>query len=298
MVEAGGRGVVLSLRRGPALLIAATLCSGSVQAQDGSGLRFEVVPGTVIRARSTAGGGIEVQRGAAGPAQWLAGPTDADESVPRLSAEDVDFDGVPELVARASVGQVNEVVTVHRFDPATAAFAAWPAPSSPHANCEGFWSLAVDVTTRSLASACRSGPMWYTDVYRVSGGRPYLYRAEHVLMLDPQALAQVLAIAHPDGDSGPLAVWSTYAANGDVLESALGPGLDVPVSGAPLVPLRAQVVPARLPLHAAPGDTRTRRYLVAGDEVAVLDERDGWLQVRYQNPRRGPVLGWIEVTLP
>ena len=296
MVEAGGRGVVLRLWSGSALLIGALLCSGSAQAD--SELRFEVVPGTLVRARATAGGAIEVQGGAARTAQSLQGPADADEGVPRLSAEDVDFDGVPEIVARASVGQVNEVVTVHRFNPATGAFAAWPAPSSPHASCEGFWSLAVDAATRSLTSACRSGPMWYTDVYRVGEGRPYLYRAERVLMLDPNAVAQVLSIATTDDDSGPLAVWSTYVADGRVLERALGRGLDVPVSGVPLTPLQAHVAAARLPLHAAPGDTGTRRYLVAGDAVAVLDERNGWLQVRYQNPSRGPVLGWIEVTSP
>ena len=140
--------------------------------------------------------------------------------------------------------------------------------------------------------------MWYTDIYQLSGGRPYLHRAQRLVMLDPQLLAEVLAFPQAAGDDGPLAVWRTYAADGRVLENALGRGLDVPVTGAPLAPLVARVVPARLPLYSAPGDTQTRRHLVAGDLVAVLDERDGWLQVRYRNPSRGAVLGWIEASLP
>jgi hypothetical protein len=67
------------------------------------------------------------------------------------------------------------------------------------------------------------------------------------------------------------------------------------------VPLRARearVVPARLALYRAVGDADTRRYLVAGDRVELLDERDGWMQVRYRNPMRGPVIGWIQLTLP
>lgn len=269
-----------------------------VRAQEAREVRFDVGAGSAAWARSRDEGRIDVRTDAGGKVQVLEGPADADGGAARLSAEDVDFDDVPELVARASVGQVNEAIAVYRFDPATRAFAAWPAPDSPRANCDGFWSLTVEAATRTLSSTCRGGPMWYTDVYRVSGGKPYLYRAERLLMFDPQALAQVLSVAQTADDDGPLAIWSTYAADGRVLESALGRGLDVPASGAPLAPLIARVVPARLPLYSAPGDTQTRRHLVAHDQVQVLDERDGWLQVRYQNPARGPVLGWVEVTLP
>ena len=53
------------------------------------------------------------------------------------------------------------------------------------------------------------------------------------------------------------------------------------------------VVPARLPLYARPGDTATRRYLVREDRVELLDEKDGWVKVRYANPTRGDILGWV-----
>jgi len=32
---------------------------------------------------------------------------------------------------------------------------------------------------------------------------------------------------------------------------------------------------------------------VRDDRVELLDERDGWVQVRYDNPTRGAVLGWV-----
>jgi hypothetical protein len=50
---------------------------------------------------------------------------------------------------------------------------------------------------------------------------------------------------------------------------------------------------ARLPLYSQPGDATTQRYLVRDDRVELLDERDGWVQVRYDNPTRGAVLGWV-----
>ena len=36
-------------------------------------------------------------------------------------------------------------------------------------------------------------------------------------------------------------------------------------------------------------------YLLKGDRVELLDEADGWLQLRYRNPSRGPVLGWVKL---
>lgn len=265
-------------------------------------LQFAVAPGVTAAAQVRADGRVDVRVGEGDP-QTVSGSADAEvdadgERSLRLSHEDVDFDGHQDLLLRSSVGQVNEAIAVYRFVPQTGRFAAWPAPASAHANCDGFWSLTVDASRRSLLSTCRGGPMWYTDVYRVdAAGTAWLHRAERVLMLDPVALDSVLAIRRAE-DAGPLAVWSTYSMSGRVLETALGDGLQAPQTGAPLQPVTARVVPARLPLYAKAGDAQTRRYLVRGDDVALLDERDGWLQVRYRNPTRGAVEGWVQVTLP
>jgi len=118
-----------------------------------------------------------------------------------------------------------------------------------------------------------------------------------MVMLDTPALEAVLDVAVAE-DAGPLAVWSTLAADGRVLEHAVAGGLAVPAHGVPLKGVAARIVASRQPLYTAPGDSATRRYLVAGDRVELLDERDGWWQVRYRNPSKGPVLGWVAVDLP
>lgn len=284
-----------------ATLLTMTLCSAGMamqaQAQDAEGVAFDAAPGVPVRARALDDGRVEVRIGKDAVLQYLDGVAD-EEGRSRLDHEDVDFDGVQDLLVRASVGQVNEAVAAYRFDARTARLQPLAPPTGTPANCDGFWSLRVDVPTRTLVSTCRGGPMWYTDFYRYQGEKLYLYRAEQLLMLDPQALAAVLAMDEGGEDAGPLAVWTTFDAAGRVLEHAIGDGLSPPVSGVPLRAREARVVPARLALYRAVGDADTRRYLVAGDRVELLDERDGWLQVRYRNPTRGPVIGWIQLTLP
>lgn len=280
-----------------ALSSAAMPMQAQAQAQDAGGVAFDAAPGVPVRARVRDDGGVDVRIGKDAALQRLDGVAD-EEGRSRLDHEDVDFDGLQDLVIRASVGQVNEAVAVYRYDARTARLQPLAAPTGTPANCDGLWSLSVDAPTRTLVSTCRGGPMWYTDFYRYQGERLYLYRAEQLLMLDTQALAAVLAIDEGGADAGPLAVWTTYDAAGRVLEHAIGDGLAPPASGVPLRARGARVVPPRLALYGAVGDADTRRYLVAGDRVELLDERDGWLQVRYRNPTRGPVTGWVQAALP
>ena len=266
----------------------------SAHAAEDAALRFSLAPGLTATARPEPSGAIAVLL-PSGRQQRLAGVTDADGRM-RLSAEDIDFDGHPELVARAAVGQVNEAVAVYRYDRAQARFVALEPATHPHSQCGGLMGLSVDTPNRTLSSSCRSGPMWYVDFYRFAGPQLYLYRAERMLMVD-DAL-EVVVLVKQSADSGPLAVWSTYDPAGKVIETAIADGLDAPRSSAGLQAVSGQVVPERLPLHARPGDASTRRYLLRDDRVELLDEADGWLQVRYDNPKRGAVLGWIRVSAP
>jgi len=75
---------------------------------------------------------------------------------------------------------------------------------------------------------------------------------------------------------------------------AIADGLGAPPDG-PLRGQQATVVPARLFLFDRPGASSTRRYLVQGDRVEMLDEQDGWVKLRYRNPKQGAVEGWINV---
>jgi len=280
-------GWALALLLGLALPVA----QAQAQAGDPGRLRFEPASGVQVQAEVQEGGDIAVVLQPSGARQRLPGAPDADGNAD-LTAEDVDFDGRPELVARASVGMVNEAVAVYRFDPRRQALVALAPATHDHAQCGGLMGLTVDADNRLLSSSCRSGPMWYVDQYRYDGARLYLYRAERMMMLG-DALEAVVFVKQT-ADSGPLAVWSTFDPAGRVLETAIADGLVSPRGTAPLLPVSGQVVPARLPLYTRPGDTATRRYLVKDDRVELLDEQDGWVKLRYANPTRGDVIGWVD----
>lgn len=270
------------------LLVPAAQAAG----QDGGPLRFAPAPGVQVQAEVMEGGNIAVRVSPSGKRLELAGAADADGNA-RLSAEDIDFDGRPELVARASVGMVNEAVAVYRFDPASGGFHALEADTHGRDSCGNLMGLTVDAATRTLSSSCRSGPMWYTDLYRFAGTKLYLYRAEDVLQLG-DAFDAALEVDHT-GEQGPLAVWRTFDVQGRVLDSAIGDGLVAPTGPSPVPGIQATVRPARLFLFERPGATSTQRYLVQGDRVELRDAADGWVQVRYQNAKRGAVVGWINV---
>ena len=274
-----------------AVMMGLAVTCAHAQDADPAPLRWEVAPGVLAQAEVQEGGRIAVLLTPSGTRQVLPGTADADGTA-RLSAEDVDFDGRPELVARASVGMVNEAVAVYRYDPAQQTLVALEPVSTDGAQCGGLMGLTVDAKTRTLGSSCRGGPMWYVDQYRYDGARLYLYRAERMMMLG-DALEAVVFVKQT-ADSGPLAVWSTFDPAGRVLETAIADGLVSPRGTAPLLPVSGQVVPARLPLYTRPGDTATRRYLVKDDRVELLDEQDGWVKLRYANPTRGDVIGWVD----
>ncbi len=264
-------------------------------ANDDREIQFEVLPGMTAQARLREDGWIEVDVNHPGRRQRLQASAD-EEGSSRLDAADYNFDGALDLASRASVGQVNEAVVVYLYDEGSAQFRALVAPASPAVNCEGFWSLLPDVASRTLTSSCRSGPMWYSDVYRYQGQQLYLYRSMRMAYLDSERLAPLMALELPEA-AGPLAVWSSFDAAGNALEHALGDGLQLPDHGLPLRGFEASVMAAKLPLYRAPGEASTRRYLVKGDRVELLDLDDPghWLQLRYRNRSRGPVMGWVKL---
>lgn len=273
-----------------ALVMGLAVTCAHAQDADPARLQLEVAAGVQVQATLQDDGRIAVVLTPSGKRQVLPGVTDADGNA-RLSAEDVDFDGRPELVARAAVGMVNEAVAVYRYVPARQELVALAPIPNDRAQCGDLMGLTVEEDNRTLSSSCRSGPMWYVDQYRYDGGRLYLYRAERLLMLDD--VLEPYVFVKQTADSGPLAVWTTFDSDGNVLETAIGDGLEAPRAGSPLLRVSGHVRVARLPLYSQPGDATTKRYLVRDDRVELVDERDGWVQVRYDNPTRGAVLGWV-----
>ncbi|WP_312914291.1 SH3 domain-containing protein [Stenotrophomonas sp.] len=276
------------------LIAAVSLLAAPAFAADDDEIRFEVATGVSAHARLLGDGSVEVGTNRSPARQVLPASTDEEGDGTRLGHADYNFDGYQDLDTSATLGQVNESVTVYLYEPASGQFRALAAPEAPEISCEGFWSLTPDPATRTLSSSCRSGPMWYSDIYRYQGGQVYLYRSMRNAFLDTEALAQVLALAEVE-DAEILTVWSTWDAAGKRLETAIWNAFDPPLKDAPMPGRSASVVPEKLLLYSKAGDTSTKRYLLKGDRVELLDEADGWLQLRYRNPRRGPVLGWVRL---
>lgn len=263
-------------------------------AADDSEIRFEVAAGVSAHARLLGDGSVEVGSNRSPARQVLPASTNEEGGGTRLGHADYNFDGYQDLDSSATLGQVNESVTVYLYEPGSGQFRALAAPEGPEISCEGFWSLTPDPATRTLSSSCRSGPMWYSDIYRFAGDMVYLYRSMRNAFLDTEALAQVLALAEVE-DAEILTVWSTWDAAGKRLETAIWNAFDPPLKDAPMPGRSASVVPDKLLLYSKAGDTSTKRYLLKGDAVELLDEADGWLQLRYRNPHRGSVLGWVKL---
>lgn len=266
-----------------------------VRADDGTDVRFEVAPGIVADAHLRKDGWIDAGTNRSPGRQRLPATGD-EEGRSSLDHDDYNFDGYQDLVSSATLGQVNEANRVYLYDPGNGGFRELQVPSNAEGNCGGFWSLAPDAASKTLTSSCRGGPLWYSDVYCYDGPRLCLCRAMRRVYLDVERLAPVLALEGAQ-DIPVLGVWSTYDPAGKVLERALGSALDTPGDGKSLLGHSAGVVPARLPLHDRPGEAATRRYLVAGDRVELLDidEQENWIQVRYLNPARGAIRGWVQL---
>ena len=293
MMQMKPRSRLRSAARG-LLMLGLALSAAPLWAADDSQISFEIAPGVTAHARLLGDGNIDVSSNRAESRQVLPASTDEEGAGTRLGHADYNFDGYQDLDTSATLGQVNELVTVYLYEPASGQFRALAAPGGSEISCDGLWSLTPDPATRTLSSSCRSGPMWYTDIYRYQGSQLYLYRSMRNAFIDTEALAQVLALGAQD-DAEILTVWSAWDAAGKRFETAIWNAFDPPTGDAPLQGRGASVVPDKLPLYSKAGDTSTKRYLLKGDRVELLDEADGWLQLRYRNPRRGPVLGWVKL---
>ncbi len=234
------------------------------------------------------GARLHVVLGPGGKEQWFDANLDEGEGGVGVDSDDYNFDGHADLAVSAMLGQVNEAVLVFVFDPAQRRFRALTAPARLAVQCEGFFNLTPDKQQRSLTSSCRSGPMWYADVYRYAAdGRLYVARTQQ-----PIASPDIQTLLDPGtGDGMPLSVWPNYDARGAKVSSEIGTTLDATMP----VQLRVQV--ARLPLYATPTATGTKRYLVQGDRADALDvSADATrVQVRYRSAGRDDIVGWIEV---
>ncbi|MEA5125780.1 FG-GAP repeat protein [Xanthomonas floridensis] len=218
--------------------------------------------------------------------QWLDADLDDGNATGSVHSDDYNFDGYPDLAVTAMLGQVNEATRVFLYDSAQRRFRLLTAPARPAVQCEGFWNLTPDLQQRSLSSSCRSGPMWYSDVYRYApDGRLYVYTTQQ--RIESPAIQEVLGPGTEDGM--PFSVWPRFDAHGAVIDKAIGQSLDAPR------PATFQVQVPRLPLYATATAAATRRYLIKGDRLQALDVSadQSRVLVRYRSASHGVIEGWI-----
>ena len=245
-------------------------------------LEFKIDDAVTARVERTDGAHVTVRFLPSGTTQTLAVTAADEEGRYHLATDDYNFDGHRDLAMRAVLGMVNENYGIYLYDPARQRFEPlkMPAGNGPHGNCDDLINVQAKPKTRTLYSSCRGGPIWYTDAYRFDGnGKMYLYQTSEAI---PDDLRDLL-----DGDSGPSSMLLTYDEHGGRVSRRPQDHDGGTVT--------FKVRPARLPLHVAMADAPTRRYVVAGDTVEVIDASDDfrWLKVRYRNPQAGAVQGWV-----
>ncbi|MEN8515217.1 hypothetical protein [Burkholderia sp. RS02] len=245
-------------------------------------LAFKVDDTVTARVERADSAHITVRFLPGGKTQMLDVTATDEEGRYRLASDDYNFDGHRDLAAHALLGMVNENYGIYLYDAARQQFEPLQMPASdmPHGNCDGLINVEAKPKERTLYNSCRGGPSWYTDAYRFdAGGRMYLYQSSEAT---PDDLRDLL-----DGDSGPSSMLLTYDEHGKRVSrrpQAYGGGK-----------VTFKVRASRVPLHEAMNDAPTRRYVVAGDTLELVDATADfkWLKVVYRNPRVGAVTGWI-----
>ncbi|MEK2605477.1 XAC2610-related protein [Burkholderia arboris] len=245
-------------------------------------LTFKVDDTVTARVEHADSAHITVRFLPSGKTQTLDVTATDEEGHYHLATDDYNFDGHRDLAVHALLGMVNENYGIYLYDAARQQFEPLqlPAKNMPHGSCDDLINVEAKPKERTLYSSCRGGPIWYTDAYRFdAGGKMYLYQSSEAI---PDDLRDLL-----DGESGPSSMLLTYDEHGKRV--ARRP------QGYDAGKVTFKVSPARLPLHDAMTDGPTRRYVVAGDTVEVIDASDDfqWLKVRYRNPHAGAVQGWV-----
>ncbi|MFS2158550.1 hypothetical protein ACCD10_14450 [Pseudomonas sp. Pseusp122] len=274
-----------------ALLLACASCAAladddadaDVTARPIKAMSFNVAPGTRASVKQTDLNSLIVSIDKGAP-QTLVVPFDDVGSQPRLQVEDFNFDGRKDLAWVMPVGMVNETTQIFLYDPASKQFAPLQLPtddSKPQGNCDAMSAVTVDTKQKTLSSACRTGPIWFTDTYRFAPtGQVYLYQRQETLPMQ---------IATEDPDGAPAWEISSFDADGKRLEkhlTAYGGGkatLKVPID--------------RLALHDTPDTAPSKRYLIKDDrlELTGISDDQQWLKVLYRNAKKGVIEGWISV---
>lgn len=184
--------------------------------------------------------------------------------------DDFNFDGYKDIAVQQSEGYmgVNVFYDVFLYQPRK-----WTFKLGFHDS-----NIEADPTNQMINSGQRSGPRWYSNVYKVINGRPYIRQARSAMVGD--GLDKVV-FKNPKGKT---------------LKTLI---LDTNIEDNPERPAVRTINAKRAYLHNKPNDnSKTRVYVIKGDRVNLHDythdvDSGEWFYVRYQGKKK-LFKGWIK----
>lgn len=183
-----------------------------------------------------------------------------------VQIDDFNFDGWRDIAVLESYGYggVNLFSAIYAYDAEKSSFRHLLTESN----------IRADDDVRELHADQRSGPRYYTSKYRFQAGSPYLYR-------------QVVQIGSE------LEKNTIYDAHGGILQTIIA---DQGLPLDELIPARRQVLSERAYLYREPDEhSKTRAYVIRGDEVELLNSAgdwDQWLLIRYRG--KSVIERWVK----
>ena len=133
-------------------------------------------------------------------------------------------------------------------------------------------NIDMRAKSRELYTAQKSGPLYYSTIYRIDDGRLFKFK-DSTILLNGLEKATVFDRA------------------GTVVRELIFDDTDEK-----MVPAIRKIIPEKAWLYSAPNEkNRTRAYLIKGDEVSVLDvsgEWFDWYKIRYEGKK--PLVRWVQ----
>lgn len=188
---------------------------------------------------------------------------------------DFNFDGAGDvgLLEGVGYGGVNMFYRLYFWDKTAGKFQAFQQEVS---------NPTLTPATKTLNSAQRSGPRWYTTDFRFKDGKPYTWMET--------------VVASPEGD---LYHAKIYQPDGSLLKTLVAETEDPADITEKTAPASRNIVVDKAALYDKPQESsKTRMYVIKGDAVELLDYADNmgaeWFLVRYKGKK--VLEKWVEAS--
>jgi hypothetical protein len=181
--------------------------------------------------------------------------------------EDVDGNGQLEVVFNLVGGQVNQCFRILHYNNVNRSLSEWIFK-------DGSFCNPVN-KGKYLVSSYRDGAIWHEDIYSMANGKPELYISDSCVGCD-----QVRR--------------KTYRPEGTPVKVLVSDHGDFEKR----IPLKAKITSARARIFSsADPNTSTKKYLIRGDEITLLDyyrspDDTDWAEFRFEDPKT-TTEGWL-----